>query len=223
MPRLLTTMFLMLMAAPGSAQEVRYITDTLSVPLRSGQGTEYRILHRGLPSSTRLLVDEVNEETGYSHVTTPNGTEGWILSRYLMSEIPTAVKLEEVTAQNRSLLGDEDSLRSRLVELQSSYTSLSTQLETSRTQLETTAGELAELQRVSGNALSLDTSNRRLTQEAEVLKTRMEVLEADNLRLQDSNENEAFLNGALAVLIGVMITLLVPRMWPKRRPSSSWA
>ena len=222
MPRLLTTLLFVLTAAEGFAQEVRYITDTLSVPLRSGQSTEYRILHRGLPSGTRLVVDEVNEESGYSHVTTTNGTEGWILSRFLMSEVPAAVMLGELRAQNQSLLGDDDSLRRRLVELQSNYTKLSAQLETSRTQLETTTDELAELRRVSGNALSLDTNNRRLSQEAEVLKTRIEVLDADNQRLQESNENDAFLNGALAVLIGVMITLLVPRLWPQRRRSSSW-
>ena len=31
------------------------------------------------------------------------------------------------------------------------------------------------------------------------------------------------MNGAMAVLLGVIITLVVPRLWPKRRRSSSWA
>jgi SH3 domain protein len=48
-------------------------------------------------------------------------------------------------------------------------------------------------------------------------------LQADNQRLLDSTENEAFLNGALAVGLGVLITLLVPRLWPKKRRSTSWA
>ena len=62
----------------------------------------------------------------------------------------------------------------------------------------------------------------RLAQETEVLKSRIEVLQADNQRLQSSAESDAFFNGALAVLLGVIITLLVPRLRPKRKSSSSW-
>jgi SH3 domain protein len=49
------------------------------------------------------------------------------------------------------------------------------------------------------------------------------MLEAENQRLHDKVDSEDFLNGALAVLLGVIITLVVPRLWPKRRKSSSWA
>ena len=54
-----------------------------------------------------------------------------------------------------------------------------------------------------------------------MLRSQIEVLEADNQRLQDQLDSEAFMNGAFAVLLGVLITLLVPRLWPKRRKSSS--
>ena len=90
-------------------------------------------------------------------------------------------------------------------------------------ELGATSNELAEIRRISSNAVALDRSNRAMAEETEMLRSRIEVLEADNQRLQDSLDSEAFMNGAFAVLIGVMITLLVPRLWPKRRPSSSWA
>ena len=56
-------------------------------------------------------------------------------------------------------------------------------------------------------------SNQMLSSEVDVLKT-------DNARLRENKENEFFLNGAFAVLIGVMIALIAPRMMPKRR--SDW-
>ena len=62
-----------------------------------------------------------------------------------------------------------------------------------------------------------------MPEEAQVLSTRVEVLEADNLRMKEGKESEAFRNGALAVLLGVVITLLVPRLWPRRRRTSEWA
>ncbi len=74
-----------------------------------------------------------------------------------------------------------------------------------------------------GKALELDVDNRRLVEESENLRSNMDMLESENRRLNDKMGNEDFMNGALAVLLGVIITLVVPRLWPKRRKSSSWA
>jgi SH3 domain protein len=60
-------------------------------------------------------------------------------------------------------------------------------------------------------------------EETENLRGKVDMLEAENNRLKDSLQSEAFIDGALAVLLGVIITLVVPRLWPKRRKSSSWA
>ena len=59
----LSSLFLLLMLgllANSVMAEIRYISDVLYVPLRSGQGDDYRILHRGLPSSTEVIVIEEN-------------------------------------------------------------------------------------------------------------------------------------------------------------------
>ena len=71
--------------------------------------------------------------------------------------------------------------------------------------------------------MQLDVDNRRLTLEAEELRAAADMLEAENQRLQDNLDSEAFLNGAFAVLLGVIVALVVPRLWPTRRKSSSWA
>lgn len=220
--KIASTLLLLLLSASSLAQEVRFISDKLFVPLRSGQGTEYRIVHQGLGSGLRVEVDEINEETGYSHITTPNGTQGWILSQYLVSEEPARQQLSQTRERNQALRAEQSSLQARLVELQNNYQLNNEQLLASQAQLEKTATDLADLQRISANAISLDTDNRSLNQQVEILNTRLEVLESDNLRMSKSNESEAFYNGVLAVLLGVIITLLIPRLWPKPRRSSSW-
>ena len=206
-----------------TAEEVRYISDTQYVPLRSGQGTQYRIIHRGLPSGTLLVVGEVNPETGYTQVTTPNGTEGWILSQYLTEEEPARTRLKALLAREELLNSDPDSMRARYVKLEEDYQQLEEQLGASRSRIEQLSSELNEVRRVSASALVLDNSNRKLGEEAEVLKARLEVLEAENRRLQEDGESDAFMNGAFAVLIGAMITLLVSRLRPRQNRSSSWA
>jgi SH3 domain protein len=49
------------------------------------------------------------------------------------------------------------------------------------------------------------------------------MLESENYRLQEKLDSEDFFNGAMAVLLGVIIALVAPRLVPKRRKSSSWA
>jgi SH3 domain protein len=63
----------------------------------------------------------------------------------------------------------------------------------------------------------------RLVEQMENLRSEADMLTAENYRLQEKLESEDFLNGALAVLLGVIIALVAPRLVPKRRKSSSWA
>ncbi|MDJ0877384.1 MAG: TIGR04211 family SH3 domain-containing protein [Halieaceae bacterium] len=214
---------LALQAGTAAAQEIRYITDNHYVPLRSGQGTQYRIVHRGLPTGTRLTVTESNEESGYSLVATDNGTEGWILTRYLSGQMPASDRLAALQTKYDALLGDEGSLRSQLVEVQRQLGDATDRASGLDRVLEETRTELDDLKRLSGNALNLDITNRRLTEESEVMRTRIEVLEAENLRLKESRSSQAFVNGALAVLAGVIIALIAQRLRPRPRSSSSWA
>lgn len=220
---LYVVLLLALQTGTAAAQEVRYIIDTLYVPLRSGQGSQYRIVHRGLPSGTRLTVMESDEESGYSRVVTDNGTEGWMLSRYLMAQPTAEERLKVLQEKFDTLTGDENSLRSQLVAAQNKAAASEAEARRKDQEVEKLREELTEVKRISSNALTLDTSNRRLVKEAQVMKTRIEVLEADNQRLKDSEDSESFINGALAVLLGVVIALIVPRLRPKPRSSSSWA
>jgi SH3 domain protein len=216
-------LLLLLFAVSSSAQEIRYITDKLYVPIRSGHSAEYRIIHRGLPTGTRLMLGEVDEETGFTQVTMPDGKDGWIGSQYLMKQEPARVQLGKMLEREKTFSADKDSLRQKFIEMEDSYQELALQLGSTVQQLEQTTSTLNELRAISENALKLDADNRRLTEQAEILKSRMEIVEADNVRMQDSSESSAFLNGALAVLLGVIITLLVPRLWPRRRTSPGWA
>ena len=59
------------------ADEV-YIRDMVYVPLRGGESTKHRIIHRCIRSGTPLERLQVNEETGYTRVRTADGLVGWL-------------------------------------------------------------------------------------------------------------------------------------------------
>ena len=220
LPLLLLTLFV---AGAAQARDIRYVSDKQYIPLRSGAGNEYRIVHRGIPSGTKLEVARVSGDGVWAEITTERGTTGWIRTQYLMKDLPAQNKVDEAVARAEQLAEKNAALAAQLEQLQGERGELLDKVTETDTQLGSVSEELAQLKQISGKAVQLDVDNRRLVVETETLRSEVETLESENQRLQDKLRSEDFMNGALAVLLGVVITLVVPRLWPKRRRSSSWA
>ncbi len=224
MLRTFSLLFLLIAAASATvAQETLYVSDKQYIPLRSGPGGDYRIIHRGIPSGTRLTVARESDDGTWSEITTANGTSGWIRSQYLMSEVPAQVRLTGAERRAQEMTEANNALKSEVKALQEEQVELLNQVTNTDSSFRGVSEELAQLKQISGKAVQLDTDNRRLVEESENLRSAVETLKSENQRLQDKLDSGAFLDGALAVLLGVIITLVVPRLWPKRRKSSSWA
>ena len=73
LPLLLLTL---LFSATSAAHDIRYISDKQYVPLRSGASNEHRIVHRGLPSGTKLVVSSTSSDGLWSEITTQGGQKG---------------------------------------------------------------------------------------------------------------------------------------------------
>jgi SH3 domain protein len=216
-------LFSMLMSAATQAQDIRYISDKQYIPLRSGAGTDYRITHRGLPSGTRLTVKQLSADGEWAEITTDGGSSGWMRAQYLMTQAPAQTKLEEALRRAEQATQSSAELQATLDQLETERGELLNAVTDTDSELETVADELTKLKQISGKALQLDQDNQRLVVASETLRSEVEMLQSENQRLQDKLDSEDFLNGALAVFLGVIITLVVPRLWPKRRKSSSWA
>lgn len=203
------------------SEQTVYIRDMLFVPLRSGQGNQYRIVHKGVVSGTPLTVIKQSEDEKYALVRTKKGVEGWIETQYISNE-PSArnqLKLAKVTIAN--LQSDNDSLSKQLSSLHSKDKTTTKQFNETASKNDELQAELERIKEVSSKAIQLDADNERLLNENQVLKNELDVLSADNQRLSDEKKSDAFMNGVFAVLIGVMITLIVPRLWPKK--NSEWS
>jgi SH3 domain protein len=222
---LLAALFLLttLSAGAARAQDVRYISDKQYVSLRSGAGNDNSVTQRGLPSGTRLTVSRLSEDGSWAEVTTDTGASGWVGTQYLMSEEPARERLEAMLKKAQQAGGLTEAIQAELAALQAERDQLLAQVAERDTQLGAVGEELTQLKQVSGNAQQLDADNRRLVVDSEQLRSQLDMLEAENQRLRDKVDSEDFINGALAVLLGVIITLVVPRLWPKPRRSSSWA
>ena len=79
----------LLPAGPAAAKTVRYVSDSLEVPLRAGASLRHKIV-RMLSSGTQVEVLETDTDKGFALVRTADGTvQGWVPNQYLM-EAPSA-------------------------------------------------------------------------------------------------------------------------------------
>lgn len=217
---------LLLIAALGITStlsaETMYVDDTLLVPLRSGEGTGFRIVHKGLPSGTALEIIEKSAETGYSFVRTTNGKEGYLPTRYLSAEPIARFKLAEAQKTLESLRGQNKELATKLGALQKSYDELESNYSNTSNSLSSNSKELARIKAVSADAINLDTRNRELRNSNEELRNELELVKVENMRLKEKSESNMMMIGGALVLLGVILTLIVPLLKPSKK-GDSWA
>jgi len=210
---------LLLLGASAQAQ-TRYVTDRTIVELRRGPSTEYLIL-RNLEAGDEVQVLEQDQASGYSRVkVVDQGTEGWILSRFLIAEPIARTRL--ATAE-RSLA----TARERVATLETQVRTLGADLTTTRTDLEqtrtnhgTVSRELADLRTAAANVVEISERNTRLQQDLAQREREVAELRAENERLAGRETQSWFIVGAGVLLVGVVIGLVAPTL--RRRRRSDW-
>ncbi|MFQ6004607.1 MAG: TIGR04211 family SH3 domain-containing protein [Woeseia sp.] len=211
---ILQTAFL-LAAAQASADQA-WVSDQFEVMLRTGPSTSNAI-QLMVSSGTQLEVLELDDETGYSRVRTGGGTEGWVLSRYLMSEPPAREQLESLTNRLTNANARGTSMSSQLNAIKGEYDSAARQIRTLERDNGRLVKELAEIKRTSANVLAIDSRNKELQQELTDAEIRVSILEQENHELNRQQTRYWFLSGALVLTVGIILGLWLPRIrWQRR-------
>jgi SH3 domain protein len=184
--------------------ETRFVE--VEVTLRRGQSTNHGIV-RMIRSGTPVDVLESDVASGYTRIRMPGGTEGWILSRYLMAEPATREELvasqqrvDRLTRENGELVGERDRLS---------------------TEADALAEELARLKNLSASTLALEEANKRFEANAVRDQKIIEDLRVENEKLSGTSSREWFLAGGGVLFFGLLLGLILPRIrWRRQR---SWS
>ncbi len=199
--------------------ETRYVSDELTITLRRGEGTSYQVL-RTLKSGTPLDVLSTDPDTGYSLVRIPNGVEGYVLTRFLMSK-PSARNLL-TAAQTRS--AELETQQQILTDQITSLTEEKTELENTLSNLDSSHSQLSsELNRVkstSSRALEMEGENKKLRSKVIKLERDNQALSQENDTLKDRNARDWFMVGAGVAILSLLLGLLLSRFGGRRK--SSW-
>ena len=206
-----------------NAQDTQYISDMVLVPVRSGAGSDYRIVNRGLPSGTALLVVGQSDDGEWTEVETRGGTRGWIPTQYLQQEPPAGLLINDMRLELEQVRGERDRVASQLNQSSSEVNEADETIVSLNTRLESTEAELTEVKRVSAAALDLDLMNQQLVAELESERSEADLLRLENVRLRERIANNQMMDGALAVLLGVILAVVAPRLWPKKNRQTGWS
>lgn len=196
--------------------EPAWVTDQFEITLRSGPSTSNAI-QLMVGSGTRLEVLERDADSGYTRVRTQGGTEGWVLTRYLMSEASAREQLERLTSQLTNANSRGSSLDSQLKAIRSEYDAANRKIQTLERDKAAVEEELAEIKRTAANVLSINEQNQSLMDELTAAQIRADTLEQENRSLASQTKRYWFMAGALVLLIGILLGIWLPRIrWQRR-------
>ncbi len=212
---------LLIALSPSLVAETRYISDEFRVPLRKSPCSRCAILHQGL--KTGLKLDFIESADGWSHIRTPGGMEGWIENQYIVTQPIARDRIARYKKQNETLNTSNAKLKAEVKELKANNKQLGGRLSAVSDDNEAVSLELADIKAVSANALNLKVQNQKLLQDNGMLQSKIDVLGALNKQLESSHIQKWFLYGALAVFLGALLSILLPRLKRKRRGHSEWA
>ena len=202
--------------------ETRYVTDLIFTPIRTGPGGDYRIINKGLPSGTEVTYYGVTEDGVWAEVETIGGTRGYLRAQYLQTDIPRANQLNTMEADLAASQERAATLQQNLDEAMEQLTASDSDMSSTATALAETRTELAEIKRISANAIQLDQLTKDLTGKLEDASARNDLLKLENARLEDRVASNQRLEGVLSLLAGIVIALLIPRLTVKRRRNDGW-
>jgi SH3 domain protein len=187
-----------------------YVTDSFRISLRGGPSIDYKILKfltSGLP------VDVLESEEGWTRVQllepAQDSITGWVLSRYLITRIPwenQAISLKREKAQLEKRLSlVEKELDKGMIHKQE----LTEELEKDSKNLRKLQDRYEIIKQGAPDYLNLKATY-------ETAQKTIQTLVKENQRLKSSQMNRWFAMGALVLLCGLMIGLLVGRQQKKR-------
>ena len=200
------------------AQETIYVGDHLVITVRAGKGAQYQIIKTAQSGEKLQVLEETDE--GYTFIRTEDGTEGWVRTQYLSKEpvakerlVVAEAKLNKLTEQNQKLKTELKSLRKSSGSLEKDHQALSSNTKAMEK-------EIADLKKIAARPIQLDKENRKLQQTNVTLEKELQLVSQENQVLKDRSQREWFIAGALVLLGGLIIGLIIPKIrWKKR---SNW-
>lgn len=186
----LSVLLLLALLAPAVVAETAYILESASANLRSGQGSQQKILRELSPGSAVEVLE--TSVAGYTRVRLGDGTEGWVSSTDLTREPPAAVRVGLLESELARLKIENQRFKE----------------------------EVMELRELAAEPLRYRNENDALQKEVLALKSEVRLLDEKSRLSQEDSERSWFLTGAGVLVGGLILGLIIPWLLRRRKKSN---
>ncbi|MFW6146796.1 MAG: TIGR04211 family SH3 domain-containing protein [Thermodesulfobacteriota bacterium] len=206
------------MAAQSSWATTAYVSDSFEITCRTGPSLENKII--AMPSSGQPLeIMDSQDEWTKVRMKKPDGTnvDGWVLNRYLITRLPWKTQAEELQAKNVSLREKLADTEKRLKAVSARQQDLVGKLRANSEALEHVRTEYDSLRHRAADYLKLEAAYETNRSKLETAEARVSRLTEEIKQLRLLKRNRWLLTGAVVVLIGLLIGMVLGRQQRKHR------
>jgi len=204
-----------------SAKTIQYVSDDLTIPMRSGTTTAHKIL-KFLNSGMALEIIELSDDKKHALVVPVEDASrtGWVETRLLMLDKSAREQLELAKKKIQSIKEKQTEIKKQLSERQrqnSELQNIQAKLENRIQKLQDT---LTSLRKNASDPIRIADENEQLKQQLASAKIKAEELTQENIILGDQNIKQWFMIGAVVSIGSLILGILLTRIrWKKKE---SW-
>ena len=194
----------LLIPPAASVAETVYVTEDFEITMRTGPGTDRKIISL-IKSGKALEILDKGEE--WSNVRASNGKEGWVLNRYLTASQPSAMVLDQVRQDYDVLTAKFEDLKAKFGEVDAQKKASDANLSQSNQDRDELSTAYKKLKKESSEFLKLKQRHQQVTADLEAEKTRSAKLDEENMQMKRSRIIQWVLTGGGIMLVGFFIGL----------------
>jgi len=195
-----------------------YVTDSLEITFRTGPSIENKII-TFLRSGQPLEIMESQEDWSRVRFIGPEQghMEGWVLSRYLSTQQPWEIQARSLKQENARLKEKLNRIEQQWQKAAQGEQGVSAELKGNIEAFQKVKNEYETLKREAADFLKLKAVHDATSKTLETTRETVQTLTKENEDLRSSQKNKWFATGALVLLCGLMIGLLMGRQYKKRK------
>lgn len=194
--------------------ETMYVSDTLKVTVRSGPGTEYKILDIA-ESGDRVEILETGDD--WTLVKLASGKEGYVTTRYLVPGPTYAIRFEQLQTKHKALTQQAAALLEENTQLKQENKQLTAALSGNEKTLKQLQADYQELKTGSAEFLSLKSKFKQVNEQLATQTQKADNLDKELSKVELNQYIKWFLAGSGVLLVGFIVGFSAKR--GRRRPS----
>ncbi|MGH8547776.1 MAG: TIGR04211 family SH3 domain-containing protein [Methylococcales bacterium] len=202
------------------AAKTVYVTDQLEILLRSGQGSQHKIVS-SLETGAPLTVLKNDRGDGWTYVKTEDKKTGWVLTRYLTESPIARIQLDTAVKNLEALQQENKQAKEELNALKANNQNAVTENESLSKEKNRLIQEVTAIRQASSEAVKIMEERDQLQERVINLERDLQTIKRESQTLADSTAQDWFLIGAGVLLGGILLGLILPRL-SLRRKTRSW-